>query len=187
MAENSGENKKASYQKNSLTLWGAVSMGTGVMIGAGIFALTGQIAELAHEWFPLAFLVAAIVAGFSAYTYVKMSNAYPSAGGIAMFLEKAYGKTTMTGACALLMYFSMVINESLVARTFGTYTLQLFDVGPGSWLVPALGVGLLFFAFIINILSNKFIQSFAFFMAFIKIAGLVLLAGGGLYLSLIHI
>jgi amino acid transporter len=183
VAENSGENKKASYQKNSLTLWGAVSMGTGVMIGAGIFALTGQIAELAHEWFPLAFLVAAIVAGFSAYTYVKMSNAYPSAGGIAMFLEKAYGKTTMTGACALLMYFSMVINESLVARTFGTYTLQLFDVGPGSWLVPALGVGLLFFAFIINILSNKFIQSFAFFMAFIKIAGLVLLAGGGLYAS----
>lgn len=183
MAENSGENKKASYQKNSLTLWGAVSMGTGVMIGAGIFALTGQIAELAHEWFPLAFLVAAIVAGFSAYTYVKMSNAYPSAGGIAMFLEKAYGKTTMTGACALLMYFSMVINESLVARTFGTYTLQLFDIGPGSWLVPALGVGLLFFAFTINILSNKFIQSFAFFMAFIKIAGLVLLAGGGLYAS----
>ena len=34
-------------------------MGTGVMIGAGIFALTGQVAELAREWFPLAFLVAA--------------------------------------------------------------------------------------------------------------------------------
>ncbi len=35
------------YEKNSLTLGGAVAMGTGVMIGAGIFALTGQIAELA--------------------------------------------------------------------------------------------------------------------------------------------
>lgn len=175
--------RKANYKKNSLTLWGAVSMGTGVMIGAGIFALTGQIAELAREWFPLAFLVAAIVAGFSAYSYVKMSNAYPSAGGIAMFLEKAYGKTMMTGACALLMYFSMVINESLVARTFGTYTLQLFDVGKDSWLVPALGVGLLAFAFLVNILSNKFIQTFSFFMAFIKIVGLVILAAGGLYAS----
>ncbi|MAF68739.1 MAG: amino acid permease [Micavibrio sp.] len=171
------------YNKDSLTLTGAVAMGTGVMIGAGIFALTGQVAELAQEWFPLAFLVAAIIAGFSAYSYVKLSNAYPSAGGIAMFLEKAYGKGTMTAVCALLMYFSMVINESLVARTFGTYTLQLFDVGKDSWLVPALGVGVLIFAFIVNVSGNKFIQSFSFVMAFIKIGGLALLAAGGLYAS----
>ncbi len=181
--EHSHEDRSSNYKKNSLTLWGAVSMGTGVMIGAGIFALTGQVAELAREWFPLAFLVAAIVAGFSSYSYVKMSNAWPSAGGIAMFLQKAYGKGTMTGACALLMYFSMVINESLVARTFGTYSLQLFDVGKNSWLVPALGVGVLGFAFFINILSNKFIQTFSFFMAFIKIGGLAILAAGGLYAS----
>ncbi len=175
------KDRSATYNKGSLTLTGAVSMGTGVMIGAGIFALTGQIAELAREWFPLAFLAAAVVAGFSAYSYVKLANAWPSAGGIAMFLKKAYGKTMMTGACALLMYFSMVINESLVARTFGTYTLQLFDVAQDSWLVPALGVGLLIFAFLVNILSNKFIQTFSFFMAFIKIGGLVLLAAGGLW------
>ena len=173
----------AQYAKDSLSLIGAVSMGTGVMIGAGIFALTGQVAELAGEWFPLAFVAAAVVTSFSAYSYVKMSNAYPSAGGIAMFLEKAYGKTMMTGACALLMYFSMVINESLVARTFGTYTLQLFDIGKDSWLVPALGVGLLCFAFFINILSNRFIQTFSFFMAFIKIAGVAFFAIAGLWVS----
>jgi len=38
--------KSNSGNKGSLKLWGAVSMGTGVMIGAGIFALTGQMAEL---------------------------------------------------------------------------------------------------------------------------------------------
>jgi amino acid transporter len=181
--EHSHTDKSSNYKKNSLTLWGAVSMGTGVMIGAGIFALTGQVAELARVWFPLAFLVAAIVAGFSSYSYVKMSSAWPSAGGIAMFLKKAYGKGTITGACALLMYFSMVISESLVARTFGTYTLQLFDTDKNSWLVPALGVVLLIFAFLVNILSNQFIQTFSFFMAFIKIGGLAVLAAGGLYAS----
>ena len=170
------KSRATNYKKNSLTLWGSISMGTGVMIGAGIFALTGQMAELAREWFPLAFLSAAIVTGFSTYSYIKMASKYPSAGGIAMFLEKAYGKSMMTGACALLMYFSMVINESLVARTFGAYTLQLFSMDKSSWLVPALGV-----AFLINILSNKFIQSFSFIMAFIKIAGLLILAGGGLW------
>jgi len=112
-----------------------------------------------------------------------MSNAFPSAGGIGMYLAKAYGKTTMTAAGALLMYFSMVINESLVARTFGTYTLQLFDADPDTGLVPALGVGLLAFAFLVNILSNRFIQTFSFFMAFIKIGGIAVFALGGLWVS----
>jgi amino acid transporter len=94
------------YKENSLSLVGAVSMGAGVMIGAGIFALTGQVAEQAGGLFPLAFLAGALVSAFSAYSYVKVSNAYPSAGGIAMYLKKAYGKGTMTAGCSLLMYFS---------------------------------------------------------------------------------
>lgn len=175
--------RSAQYKKNSLTLIGAVSMGTGVMIGAGILALTGQIAELAGSLFPLAFLAAAIVTAFSAYSYIKMSNAYPSAGGIGMFLEKAYGRSTMTAACALLMYFSMVINESLVARTFGTYTIQLFDVDPTSWIVPALGVGVLTFAFLLNISGNRMLGLFSLIMASIKIGGIVVFAMGGLWLA----
>ena len=138
------------YKKNSLSLTGAVSLGTGVMIGAGIFALLGQVAELSGQWFPYAFLLGAIISGFSAYSYVKMSNAYPSAGGIAMYLKKIYGKSALTASGALLMALSMVINESLVARTFGSYTLQLFDVDDNSVWVPILGVFLLIVAFLIN-------------------------------------
>ena len=171
------------YKENSLSLVGAVSMGTAVIIGAGIFALTGQIAELGGQWFPLAFLVAAVVTAFSAYSYVKLSNAFPSAGGIAMFLEKAYGRGTITAAGALLMYFSMVINESLVARTFGSYTLQLFDIGDESWLVPALGVGLLLFAFVINISGNRMIGMFSLIMSVLKIGGIAAFGVAGLWLS----
>jgi amino acid transporter len=183
MSQHVHDDRSPHYQENSLKLSGAVAMGTGVMIGAGIFALTGQVAELAGEWFSFAFLAAAVVTAFSAYSYVKLSNAFPSAGGIAMFLEKAYGKTMMTGACALLMYLSMVINESLVARTFGTYTLQLFDAGNADWLVPVLGVGLLSFAFLVNILGNRTIQTLSFFMAFLKIGGVAVFAIGGLWVS----
>ncbi|GAA4469909.1 APC family permease [Novipirellula rosea] len=171
------------YEENSLSLTGSAAMGTGVMIGAGIFALTGQVAEQAGGLFPLAFLAAAIVAGFSAYSYVKMAEQYPSAGGIAMFLMKAYGKGTVTAGMSLLMYFSMVINESLVARTFGTYTLQLFDAKDNQFLVPVLGVGLLVAAFIVNILGNKFIGTFSTVTAVIKIVGILLFAGAGLWVS----
>ena len=100
-----------------------------------------------------------------------------------MYLKKAYGKGTMTAACALLMFFSMVINESLVARTFGNYTLQLFEADQAAWLAPALGVGLLLVAFGINLIGNRFISGFSLVTAVIKIAGIALFAGAGLWLS----
>lgn len=169
------------YKSGSLSLASAVAMGTGVMIGAGIFALTGQVAEYAGELFPLAFLLAAVVSGFSAYTYIRVTSKYPSAGGVAMILEKAYGKTTMTGACALLMAFSMIINESLVARTFGTYTLQLVDLPDGPWLVPALAVGLIAAAFLVNLAGNKLIGSVSLVTAAVKILGILSFALAALW------
>ncbi len=166
--------------KNKLSLIGSVSLGTGVMIGAGIFVLMGQIAELVGSLFPLAFMAGAVVIGFSAYSYVKFSNAYPSSGGVAMFLRKAYGPGTMAGTFSLLMYVSMVIAESLVARTFGTYTLRLFEVENTTILVPLLGVLLIGLAYLVNISGNKTIERTANLTAVIKITGIAVLALGGL-------
>tara|TARA_B100000508_G_scaffold137492_1_gene132139 strand:- start:7629 stop:8927 length:1299 start_codon:yes stop_codon:yes gene_type:complete len=169
------------YIKNSLTLTGSVALGTGVMIGAGIFALLGQVAELSGTWFPYIFILGAIISAFSAYSYIKVSNTYPSAGGIAMILKKAYGKTTITASASLLMALSMVINESLVARTFGSYTLQLFTVENKTLWIPILGVALLIVAFIINISGNKLIGKSSQFMSFIKIVGIIIFALGALW------
>ncbi|MDI5889564.1 APC family permease [Halomonas rhizosphaerae] len=161
------------YEEGSLSLVGAIALGTGVMIGAGIFALTGQMAEMTGRLFPLAFLSAALIVSFSAYSYVKMSRAYPSAGGIGMYLQKAYGPTLPTAFHALLMYFSMVIAQSFLARTFGSYTLELFDVENRSLLVPSLGVALLISAFLINLSANKLIQGVASVLGVIKIGGII--------------
>lgn len=162
------------YKANSISLRGAVAMGTGVMIGAGIFALTGQIAELAGPWFPLSFIAGAIVTAFSAYSYIKMSNAFPSSGGIAMILQKAYGAGAIAAAASLLMAFSMVINQSLVARTFGTYALRPFDLEGNSVLVPALAVALIVFAYLVNRAGNRSVGLFSLALAAIKIGGIAL-------------
>jgi len=169
------------YKKGSLSLTGAVSLGTGVMIGAAIFALLGQVAELSGEIFPLIFLIGAVLVAFSSYSYIKVSNAFPSAGGVAMILQKAYGKTTITAGSALLMAFAMVINQSLVARTFGSYTLQLFDGDDNSIWVPVLGVILLIGTFLINMAGNKTVEKSAFIMAILKVGGITIFAIGGLW------
>ena len=149
-------------------------MGTGVMIGAGILALTGQIAEVAGSLFPLSFLVGAVITAFSAYTYVKMSNAYPSAGGIGMILQKAYGPTTVAAGAALLMALSMVINESLVARTFANYLLRGLGMPAEGWLVPAIGVALIVFAYLVNAAGNRSVGLLSQIMAALKVGGIAL-------------
>lgn len=189
-----GNDRAGGYKSGSLSLAGAVSLGTGVMIGAGIFALTGQMAELSGGWFPLAFLAAAVVALFSTYSYIKLSTAHPSAGGIAMYLKQAYGEGVLTAGMALLMYFSMVINESLVARTFAEYTMQLFtspgqgsrgggSVFTGNWIVPMIGVGVLALAGVINFVGNRVIDRISLVMAVVKIGGILVFVIAGLWAS----
>ncbi|MEO4044964.1 APC family permease [Hoeflea sp.] len=169
------------YKKDSITLPGAIAMGTGVMIGAGILALTGQMAELAGPLFPLSFIAGAIVTAFSAYTYVKMSNAYPSAGGIGMILVKAYGPTTVAAGAALLMALSMVINESLVARTFAAYALRGLGIEPTGWLVPVIGVAVIVFAWLVNVSGNRSVGLLSIVMAFLKVFGIALFGVAALW------
>lgn len=165
-----------------ISLLGSVSLGTGVMIGAGIFVLMGQIAELVGDLFPVVFIAGAIVVSFSSYSYVKFSNTYPSSGGVAKFLTKAYGAGTAAGFYSLLMYVSMVVAESLVAGTFGAYTLRLFPLEYTGY-ASVLGVILITVAYIINISGNKVIEMTATFTAIIKVIGIALLAISGLLIS----
>ncbi|HLR25896.1 APC family permease [Fodinibius sediminis] len=174
--------KKINIENQKLSLTGSVSLGTGVMIGAGIFVLMGQIAELVGDLFPVTFLIGAVVVGFSSYSYVKFSNAYPSSGGVAKFLTKAYQPGTAAGTLSLLMYVSMVVAESLVAGTFGAYTLRLFPEAYAGY-ASALGVGLLALAFIVNVMGNKVIGATATVTAIIKVAGIALLAIAGLAIA----
>ncbi|MBL4799423.1 MAG: APC family permease [Oleispira sp.] len=175
--------RNTSYDKGSLTLAGTVMLGTGVMIGAGIFALTGQMAEMVGALFPYAFIASAIIVAFSAYSYIKISNAYPSAGGVGMYLHKAYGNRLPTAFNALLMYFSMVIAQSFLARTFGSYTMQLFGGDETGNIISMLGVSLIVVAFIINLLGNRLIQGIAGFIGLVKILGILVIGFVGVYLA----
>jgi len=178
-----GEDRTTHYKEGSLTLPGTVMLGTGVMIGAGIFALTGQMAQMTGALFPLAFLGAAVIVAFSAYSYIKISNAYPSAGGIGMYLHKAYGDRLPTAFNALLMYFSMVIAQSFLARTFGAYTMQLFGGDQSGRMVPLLGVSLILTAFLINLMGNRYVENVASFIGILKIGGVLIFGLVGVWIA----
>lgn len=167
----------------AISLSGAISMGTGVMIGAGVFALMGQVADTAGAWFPLAFLAAALVASVTAYSYVKLSNHYPSAGGIGRFLTEAYGVGSVAAIFTMAMWASMVLNESLVARTFGTYFTKLVGAPDDTIIVAGLGVVLLIASFAVNAAGSRVVNELERAMAVVKIGGLVVFAAACLWVA----
>jgi len=111
-----------------------------------------------------------------------MSNAWPSSGGIAMILQKCYGPGAVAAGAALLMALSMVVAESLVARTFATYLLRPFEMVDGP-LVPALAVAVIVFAFVVNIAGNRSVGLFSLIMAVIKIGGIAIFGIAALWSS----
>lgn len=153
------------------------------MVGAGIFALVGQVAGLAGGLVPAAFLAGAVVVAFSSYSYVKYSGANPSSGGIAMLLKAAYGPGVIAGAFSMFMYVSMVVAESLLARTFGTYMLRPFGLQGSALLVPALGVAAIAAAALVNVFGNTLVERSATVTAAAKIIGIAALAIAGLLAS----
>ena len=77
----------------SLSLFGAVMLVVGNVVGAGIFTTSGLLAaEIQH---PLAFLAVWTLGGFltlcGALTYAELGAMFPRAGGDYQFLKEAYG------------------------------------------------------------------------------------------------
>lgn len=70
--------------------------GIGVTIGAGIYALTGEIAGLAGDWAPIAFLTACVAAGFSALSYAELSTRHPESAGEGAYVAHGLKSKTLS-------------------------------------------------------------------------------------------
>jgi amino acid transporter len=119
-----------------VTVRGAVFLGIGAMVGAGIFALLGEAGAVAGSAVWLSFLIAGIVAALLGYTVAKLGVRYPSSGGIIAYLMEGFGNGRLVGVASWLGYFSaIVIVCSMVAVAFGSYATSLFvgDDAGAAW------------------------------------------------------
>jgi len=109
-----------------MSLGGAVFLGVGAMVGAGVFALLGEAGALAGSATWLSFLLGGIVAGLLGYTVAKLSVRYPSKGGLVSFLQRGFGDTHLSGTASWLYYMAGLIVTAMVALSFGSYARSLF-------------------------------------------------------------
>ena len=111
-----------------VTVRGAIALGIGSMVGAGIFALLGEAAALAGSAVWLSFLVAGVIALLTGYSFVQMGIRFPSRGGIVEYLVQAYGQGLFSGASSILFYIAQLIGMSMIALAFGKYSTKLVGI-----------------------------------------------------------
>ena len=116
-----------SQAPRTMTVRGAVFLGVGAMVGAGIFALLGEAGAVAGSAVWLSFLVAGLISSLLGYAVVKLGVRYPSAGGILTYLIEGFGNGRLVGIASWLGYFSAILLVcAMVAVSFGDYAASLF-------------------------------------------------------------
>jgi amino acid transporter len=146
----------------------------GVTIGAGIFALIGEILGLAGDLSPFVFLVAAILAGASAGSYALLSGRFPRAAGAAVYANAGFGKV-IARITGLGVAVTGIVSAGVVSLAFGSYIGTLVPVP--SWL---LAVGLLLALTVVACLGVRESILLAAGVTIVEVGTLVVVIGAGL-------
>ncbi|WP_455198626.1 APC family permease, partial [Kaarinaea lacus] len=127
------------HLKRSISLPLITLYGLGTIIGAGIYVLIGAVAGKAGMFAPVAFLLAAIIAGFTAFTYAELSSRMPKSAGEAIYVQTAFGQRWLSSLTGWSVVAIGLVSSATIANGFVGYLNIFFDVP--AWLAI---IGLVF-------------------------------------------
>ncbi|GAB3349717.1 APC family permease [Modestobacter lapidis] len=142
----------------------------GDVLGAGIYALVGEIAGEAGGaiWVPM--LVALLLAMLTAASYAELVTKYPRAGGSAVFAERAFRRPVVSFLVGYCMLAAGVTSAAGLSLAFaGDYLAVFLDV-------PAVPAALVFLL-LVALLNARGIQESVranVVMTVIEVSGLLL-------------
>jgi amino acid transporter len=134
MNETVSTETEGTTNKGKITLIGAIFIGIGSMVGAGIFALFGEAGTVAGAAVWVSFLIGGIIALLQGYSFAKLGARYPSSGGMIAWIVRGFGSGLFTGGMVMLGYFSVLIVTAMVAVTFGNYGTGLLGLTNPIWV-----------------------------------------------------
>ncbi|MEO8073856.1 MAG: APC family permease [Acidobacteriota bacterium] len=169
-------------KNDEIGLGEAISIGIGGMVGGGIFAVLGLAVSLAWGGTPLAFLFAGIIAFLTAYSYAKLSVAFPSSGGTVNYVNKAFGENIFSGGTNNLLWISYIVMLSLYAAAFGSYGANLLQITGNKEFDKHIYLsGIIIFSAILNYISYKVVSLTEAFAVYTKLIILGLFVIVGIY------
>lgn len=118
--------------KKELTAWDLTFFGVGVIIGTGIFVLTGQQAHInAGPGIVVSFVIAGIACGLAALCYAEFASTVPVAGSAYTFSYATLGEL-VAWIIGWDLVLELALGAAVVARGWSAYLHELFALP--SWL-----------------------------------------------------
>ena len=124
--------------RRTITLPMLVFYGLGVTVGAGIFALVGEIVDISGSAAPWAFLAAGVVAGVTALCYGQLIARHPRAGGEAVYATVGLGRSAGFVA-GLGVVVTGTISSAAIAVAFAGYVNDLVSVPDALVIIALIG------------------------------------------------
>ncbi|MFA7669736.1 MAG: amino acid permease [Burkholderiaceae bacterium] len=169
--------------RKGLSVWDAVAILVGVVVGIGIFGfppLVAQNAPNATVYMAL-WVAGGLVMLVGALCYAELGSAYPDAGGEYAFLGRAWGSDVALlfawARCSIIQTGAI----AAVAFIFGDYAQVLLPMGEhGPAIYAAIVVGALT---ILNVLGSTESRLVQWVLTVVSVVALLAMAVGGLMLG----
>jgi amino acid transporter len=155
----------------------------GDVLGAGIYALVGEVGARVGGAIWTAFLLALVLALFTACAYAELVTKYPRAAGAALYVNRAWRRPFITFLVAFAVMSSGLTSAATLSRAFGGDYLSVFVDA------PTVLVGIVFIALVATVNFRGISESARLNVALtsIEVTGLLLvvvvgvaaIAGGG--------
>ena len=111
-----------------------VLYGVGTTVGAGIYALIGEIAGIAGNLAPWSFLFAATMAAFTAFSFAQFSARFPHAAGAALYVQHGLGLPQLGLLVGILVIAAGTVSAAALLNGFVGY-MQEFVVLPSAIII----------------------------------------------------
>lgn len=125
---------RAKSLKRSLGLPAVTFYGVGAILGAGIYVLIGKVAGASGYFAPVSFVLAALIALFSAFSFAELGARFPRSAGVAVYIAEAFKFRGLTQLIGLLVVFTGVVSAATMATGIVGY-VQLFSDLPDLFII----------------------------------------------------
>ena len=168
------EPKKSPKLKRRVSLFALTVYGVGNVLGAGIYALIGEVLGKTGNLSWLAFILASITGALTGLSYAELSAMFPKSAAEFVYTEEAFKIRILSFILGWIIIFSGILSASTVALAFGGYLSDLISI-PSIFLNIIFAIILVLILSIINFIGIKTSTRTNILFTLIEASGLIII------------
>ena len=160
----------------------------GDILGAGVYAVTGQMAGGVGGIVWLPFLLAFVVATITALSYLELVTKYPQAAGAALYTHKAFGIHFITFIVAFAVVCSGITSASTASATLAGFLTDgqaingwIDEGGVSAGTITAIAMGFMILLALVNLRGVGESVKFNVVLTLVEVSALAIVIGVGFY------